>query len=100
VTGRPGIDIPDHRGRTGLDQAGRNLTMTRDGRIADGKTLLLQWAAIDGEVARREDERLGCRATAALPPRRILMTVSLASGGNRQVVLATGVARMLTTVVA
>ncbi len=26
MTGRPGIDIPDHRGRTGLDQAGRNLT--------------------------------------------------------------------------
>ncbi|MFI8527395.1 NUDIX domain-containing protein [Promicromonospora sukumoe] len=25
VTGRPGIDVPDHRGRTGLDQAGRGL---------------------------------------------------------------------------
>jgi nudix-type nucleoside diphosphatase (YffH/AdpP family) len=25
-TGRPGVDTPDHRGRTGLDQAGRDLT--------------------------------------------------------------------------
>ncbi len=25
MTGRPGVDVPDHRGRTGLDQAGRGL---------------------------------------------------------------------------
>ncbi|MEV0894104.1 NUDIX domain-containing protein [Promicromonospora sp. NPDC050262] len=25
VTNRPGVDVPDHRGRTGLDQAGRGL---------------------------------------------------------------------------
>ncbi|MFD7643779.1 NUDIX domain-containing protein [Kitasatospora sp. NPDC059795] len=25
MTGRPGIDVPDHRGRTGLDRAGREL---------------------------------------------------------------------------
>jgi nudix-type nucleoside diphosphatase (YffH/AdpP family) len=26
VTGQPGVDVPDHRGRTGLDRAGRDLT--------------------------------------------------------------------------
>jgi hypothetical protein len=66
-----GIDEPDHRGRTGLDRAGRDLThnpdivvrdvelldgedievvelpfaealaMTADGRIADAKTIML-----------------------------------------------------------
>ena len=25
MTARPGVDIPDHRGRTGLDRAGRDL---------------------------------------------------------------------------
>ncbi|MFD6445377.1 NUDIX domain-containing protein [Promicromonospora sp. NPDC060204] len=25
MTGRPGVDVPDHRGRTGLDQTGRGL---------------------------------------------------------------------------
>lgn len=25
MTGRPGVDVPDHRGRTGLDRAGRDL---------------------------------------------------------------------------
>src|ERR1700753_3745810 len=25
LTGRPGVDVPDHRGRTGLDQARREL---------------------------------------------------------------------------
>lgn len=25
MTGRPGVDVPDHRGRTGLDRAGRGL---------------------------------------------------------------------------
>ncbi|WP_406192958.1 NUDIX domain-containing protein [Kitasatospora sp. NBC_01560] len=34
------------------------LAMTRDGRIADGKTvLLLQWAALDGPFARARDGR-------------------------------------------
>lgn len=25
MTGHPGVDVPDHRGRTGLDQVGRGL---------------------------------------------------------------------------
>lgn len=35
TTGRPGIDVPDHRGRTGLDRAGRDLTRNPDVRIRD-----------------------------------------------------------------
>ncbi|GGO59221.1 NUDIX domain-containing protein [Streptomyces lasiicapitis] len=35
MTGRPGIDTPDHRGRTGLDQAGRDLDRNPDVRVRD-----------------------------------------------------------------
>lgn len=35
TTGRPGIDVPDHRGRTGLDRAGRDLTRNPDVLIRD-----------------------------------------------------------------
>ncbi|WP_435737658.1 NUDIX domain-containing protein [Cellulosimicrobium sp. PMB13] len=30
MSGRPGIDVPDHRGRTGLEQAGRDLDRNPD----------------------------------------------------------------------
>jgi nudix-type nucleoside diphosphatase (YffH/AdpP family) len=33
--GLPGVDVPDHRGRTGLDQAGRDLDRNRDVVIRD-----------------------------------------------------------------
>lgn len=35
MTTRPGIDAPDHRGRTGLDQAGRDLDRNPDVRIRE-----------------------------------------------------------------
>lgn len=35
MTGRPGIDAPDHRGRTGLDQAGRGLDRNPDVVVRD-----------------------------------------------------------------
>ncbi|QIB47778.1 NUDIX domain-containing protein [Streptomyces aureoverticillatus] len=35
MTGRPGIDTPDRRGRTGLDQAGRDLDRNPDVRVRD-----------------------------------------------------------------
>ena len=46
----PGRDVPDHRGRTGLDRTGLDLDgMIRDGRIRDAKSImLLQWAVLDG----------------------------------------------------
>jgi hypothetical protein len=43
VTGRPGIDIPDHRGRTGLDQAGRNLTGNPDVVVRDVELISAGW---------------------------------------------------------
>lgn len=33
MTGRPGIDTPDHRGRTGLDRAGHGLNRSPDIRV-------------------------------------------------------------------
>ncbi|WP_222192898.1 NUDIX domain-containing protein [Modestobacter italicus] len=43
ATGRPGIDVPDHRGRTGLDQAGRDLTGNPDVRVVDVELLASGW---------------------------------------------------------
>ncbi|WP_251151728.1 NUDIX domain-containing protein [Cellulosimicrobium sp. Marseille-Q4280] len=35
MTGQPGVDVPDHRGRTGLDQAGRTLRRNPDVVVRD-----------------------------------------------------------------
>lgn len=40
---RPGIDVPDHRGRTGLDAAGRGLDRNPDVRVADVELLAAGW---------------------------------------------------------
>src|SRR5687767_14625135 len=40
---RPGIDVPDHRGRTGLDQAGRDLQRNPDVRVTDVEVLASAW---------------------------------------------------------
>lgn len=40
---RPGIDIPDHRGRTGLDRAGRGLDGNPDVRVTDVEVLAAAW---------------------------------------------------------
>ncbi|HEY0126940.1 MAG TPA: NUDIX domain-containing protein [Blastococcus sp.] len=39
----PGIDVPDHRGRTGLDQAGRDLTGNPDVVVTDVELLASGW---------------------------------------------------------
>lgn len=39
----PGIDVPDHRGRTGLDQTGRGLDRNRDVRVTDVELLAAGW---------------------------------------------------------
>jgi nudix-type nucleoside diphosphatase (YffH/AdpP family) len=41
--GVPGVDVPDARGRTGLDQAGRDLTGNPDVRVADVEVLAAAW---------------------------------------------------------
>ena len=41
--GRPGLDGPDHRGRTGLDRAGRDLTGNPDVRVTDVELLAAGW---------------------------------------------------------
>ncbi|MBL7261551.1 NUDIX domain-containing protein [Paractinoplanes lichenicola] len=41
--GTPGLDLPDHRGRTGLDQAGRDLTGNPDVVIRDVELLATAW---------------------------------------------------------
>ncbi len=41
-TGRPGVDVPDARGRTGLDQAGRDLS-GQDVVVRDVELLASGW---------------------------------------------------------
>ena len=42
-TGRPGIDVPDHRGRVGLDQAGRDLTANPNVVVRDVELVASGW---------------------------------------------------------
>ncbi len=46
TTGRPGVDIPDRRGRTGLDQAGRDLTRNRDIAVKDVQVVSDGWGVL------------------------------------------------------
>lgn len=39
----PGIDVPDHRGRTGLDRTGRDLTRNPRVRVVDVELLAAGW---------------------------------------------------------
>jgi nudix-type nucleoside diphosphatase (YffH/AdpP family) len=39
----PGVDVPDHRGRTGLDRTGRDLTRNPDVRVVDVELLAAGW---------------------------------------------------------
>jgi nudix-type nucleoside diphosphatase (YffH/AdpP family) len=39
----PGLDVPDHRGRTGLDRTGRDLTGNPDVRVIDVELLAAGW---------------------------------------------------------
>ncbi|MGD8168584.1 NUDIX domain-containing protein [Herbiconiux sp. P16] len=43
ATGRPGIDVPDRRGRTGLDRTGRDLTGNPRVRVTDVTLLTSNW---------------------------------------------------------
>ncbi|MFD3529986.1 NUDIX domain-containing protein [Streptomyces sp. NPDC058664] len=43
VPGRPGVDIPDHRGRTGLDRAGRDLDRNPDVVVRDVELTSQGW---------------------------------------------------------
>lgn len=43
ATGTPGLDVPDARGRTGLDQAGRDLTGNPDVIVRDVELLASGW---------------------------------------------------------
>jgi nudix-type nucleoside diphosphatase (YffH/AdpP family) len=43
VSGRPGIDLPDHRGRIGLDRAGRDLARNPRVRIVDVELVAAGW---------------------------------------------------------
>lgn len=40
---RPGIDVPDHRGRMGLDRTGRDLDRNPDVRVTDVEVLASAW---------------------------------------------------------
>ena len=39
----PGVDVPDHRGRTGLDRVGRDLTGNPDVVVQDVELLAAAW---------------------------------------------------------
>ena len=41
--GRPGVDVPDHRGRVGLDQAGRDLTGNPNVIVRDVELVASRW---------------------------------------------------------
>jgi hypothetical protein len=43
LTGQPGVDVPDHRGRTGLDQAGRDLNRNPDVIVRDVELTSAGW---------------------------------------------------------
>ncbi|HWJ82173.1 MAG TPA: NUDIX domain-containing protein [Nocardioides sp.] len=43
MTGRPGVDVPDHRGRTGLDRAGRGLARNPDVVVRDVELTSAGW---------------------------------------------------------
>src|SRR6201996_828511 len=43
LTGRPGVDVPDHRGRTGLDQVGRDLARNPDVVVRDVELTSAGW---------------------------------------------------------
>jgi nudix-type nucleoside diphosphatase (YffH/AdpP family) len=43
MSDRPGIDVPDHRGRTGLDRVGRDLDRNPDVRVTDVQVLASAW---------------------------------------------------------
>jgi nudix-type nucleoside diphosphatase (YffH/AdpP family) len=42
-TARPGVDVPDHRGRTGLHQTGRDLARNPRVRVVDVELLAAGW---------------------------------------------------------
>src|SRR3954467_11717287 len=39
----PGVDVPDHRGRIGLDRTGRELARNPDVRVVDVELLAAGW---------------------------------------------------------
>ena len=43
MSGRPGVDVPDARGRTGLDRTGRDLTGNPDVVVRDVELLATAW---------------------------------------------------------
>lgn len=43
MTARPGVDVPDHRGRTGLDRVGRDLTRNPDVVVRDVELTSTGW---------------------------------------------------------
>jgi len=49
----PGIDVPDHRGRTGLDQVGRDLTGNPDVVVEDVELLASGWHVLRRTTLRR-----------------------------------------------
>jgi nudix-type nucleoside diphosphatase (YffH/AdpP family) len=63
---RPGIEVPDHRGRTGLDRAGRDLTRNPDVVVRDVELTSVGWHVLrrttldyrrrDGRWERQERE--------------------------------------------
>ncbi|WP_127476348.1 NUDIX domain-containing protein [Microbacterium sulfonylureivorans] len=84
---RPGIDVPDHRGRTGLDQEGRALDRNPDVRVTDVELLAAGWHVLrrttleyrapsgEWETQQRETYDRGNGATVLLydPARRTVL---------------------------
>ena len=88
-TSVPGVDVPDHRGRTGLDRAGRDLDRNPDVRVTDVELLAAGWHVLrrttfdyrhrDGRWTREQRETYdrGNGATVLLydpERRRVLLT--------------------------
>jgi nudix-type nucleoside diphosphatase (YffH/AdpP family) len=54
--GTPGVDIPDHRGRTALDQAGRGLTGNPRVRVVDVELLAAGWHVLRRSTIEWQDD--------------------------------------------
>ncbi|WP_322920684.1 NUDIX domain-containing protein [Nocardioides renjunii] len=59
VRGRPGIDVPDARGRTGLDQVGRDLGGNPDVVVRDVELLAAGWHVLRRTTFDYRDSRGG-----------------------------------------
>ena len=63
AVGVPGVDVPDHRGRTGLDRAGRDLTGNPGIVVRDVELLASGWHVLRRTTLERRRSSVVRRST-------------------------------------